>query len=581
MLTQFNPKALQVQSNHASLNDKILNIESSWSGLKEVIDFTSAAALHLPNQVPQEINQEALLHPSRAIIFKNGRNNRHIIYPLSSISDTVSNETIVYKDEIDLNRVTPGKRPLPMGYFDSYYGIVYGNDILFETPIQIKELSKQTLSLNTKYSTLTLKLEYKLSISHSNYSNTLGFHSLKLDEAQRLGHILKHVNKVKKSIRRKAYTIRKFVFKSIYVLTSLTRPVKPYKVVFASDSREDLSGNFEYIYNEMLKRDVNFDVHFHFKKSLKERRSFKDKFRLPYDLATAGTILLDDYYPLVYPLKIRRKSKLIQVWHAVGAFKTFGYSRIGKPGGPSANSLNHRNYTHAIVSSKNIARHYAEGFGIFENQVVATGIPRTDLFFDKNLIDQKTEELFEKYPILKEKKVIMFAPTFRGNGQRTAHYPFDVLDWDQLYKELSDEYVFILKLHPFVTNKPNIPIEYQEFFLDFTEYREINDLLFISDILVTDYSSTCFEFALLQRPMMFFAFDLEEYISSRDFYYPYESFVPGPILRNSEELIHKIKNEEFEMDKLKSFTNEFFDHLDGQSSKRFVDQLILGMPDKK
>ncbi|TAS63140.1 CDP-glycerol glycerophosphotransferase family protein, partial [Lactiplantibacillus plantarum] len=74
---------------------------------------------------------------------------------------------------------------------------------------------------------------------------------------------------------------------------------------------------------------------------------------------------------------------LIQVWHAVGAFKTFGYSRLGMPGGPKVQSLNHRNYTKALVSSHNIADKYAEGFGIAPDKIQPLGIPRTDIFFDE------------------------------------------------------------------------------------------------------------------------------------------------------------------------------------------------------
>jgi CDP-ribitol ribitolphosphotransferase len=150
-----------------------------------------------------------------------------------------------------------------------------------------------------------------------------------------------------------------------------------------------------------------------------------------------------------------------------------------------------------------------------------------------------------------------------------------VLNLDKLYAELHDEYVFLFKMHPFVKDYWEIPKLYNDFFFDFSSYREINDLLFITDILITDYSSVCFEFALLNKPMVFFSPDVEEYISTRDFYYNYYSFIPGPLARTDEEMINIIKKEAFEMDKLDSFVHYFFDHLDGKSSERVVDQLIL------
>lgn len=88
----------------------------------------------------------------------------------------------------------------------------------------------------------------------------------------------------------------------------------------------------------------------------------------------------------------------------------------------------------------------------------------------------------------------------------------EVLNLERLYNELKDEYVFLFKIHPFVKNDFNIPYQYKEFFYNFSSYREINDLLFITDILITDYSSVCFEYALLNKPMIFFAYDVEEYV---------------------------------------------------------------------
>lgn len=363
-------------------------------------------------------------------------------------------------------------------------------------------------------------------------------------------------------------------FRLLYKIFCLM-PLDTRKIIFASDSRTDMSGNFQFVYNELLNSKKKYKYQFMLKGGTAARKSYREIILLAYHLATSKFILLDDFYPMVYPLRIRQGAELIQLWHAVGAFKTFGYSRVGLPGGPLADSLNHRNYTKAIVSSKNVAEHYAEGFGIGIDKVVATGIPRTDIFFDQFHKKRTRERLYEKYPFLKEKKVIMFAPTFRGPGQQAAYYPIEELDLDKLYNALKDDYVFLVKMHPFVKNFWNVPDQYSGFFHDFSSYREINDLLFITDILVTDYSSVCFEFALLNKPMIFFAPDVEEYIASRDFYYNYFSFIPGPLARTDEELISIITEENFEEQKLQSFIEYFYDHLDGKSSERVVNSLII------
>lgn len=112
---------------------------------------------------------------------------------------------------------------------------------------------------------------------------------------------------------------------------------------------------------------------------------------------------------LLFKLPRRKGNTLIQLWHACGAFKTFGCSRMGKKGGQNLKSPNHRNYDYATVSSDEIRKFYAEGFGLPIEKVVATGVPRTDIFFDKAYKEKVTKEFYEKYPKLKDKKILLFA----------------------------------------------------------------------------------------------------------------------------------------------------------------------------
>ena len=145
---------------------------------------------------------------------------------------------------------------------------------------------------------------------------------------------------------------------------------------------------------------------------------------------------------------------------------------------------------------------------------------------------------------------------------------------------LGNEYIMIMKLHPFIKDSITITEENSDFIIDLSNEREINDLLFISDIMITDYSSVCFEYSLLNKPMIFFTYDLEEYIESRDFYYPFETFVPGPIVRSTDEIIDIITNNNFDLKRVEEFKNKFFSNLDGKSTKRVVDMLI-NIPNSK
>lgn len=342
-------------------------------------------------------------------------------------------------------------------------------------------------------------------------------------------------------------------------------------VLMASDSRETLGGNLEFLDAELKSR--GYKVTYFLKKSLNETKTKEDKKELCKMMAEAGYILLDDFYPIIYALPIRKETKVIQVWHAMGAFKTVGFSRIGKPGGPNPRSLSHKNYSAAITSSESIRKNYAEAFGISQDKVYATGIPRTDVFFDEEYKDSVRRNLYEKYPQLENKKVILFAPTFRGNGQKSAYYNFEWIDFERIKEEFEDEYCFIVKLHPFVHNVEEIPGD-NDFYLNMTQERDINDLLFITDILITDYSSVIFEASLLDIDTIFYVPDLEEYTASRDFYYPFEEYMFGKMPRTQEELIEAIKHPLNDEKKRREFKEKFCNACDGESTKRVVDTLF-------
>lgn len=209
-----------------------------------------------------------------------------------------------------------------------------------------------------------------------------------------------------------------------------------------------------------------------------------------------------------------------------------------------------------LVSSQNIVSKYAEGFCIDENKKI-----------------EIVKHLNNEFPFINGKKVILFTPTFRGNGQQSAYSPYEMLNFKRIYEELNDKYVFLLKLHPFVQNSPDISYEYQDFYYDISKYPEINDLLLITDCLITDYSSVCFEYALLKRPIIFFCPDLSEYMISRNFYYNYLNFIPGSLATNTDQLIDRISKSEFNELKVDRFIKYFFDHTDGKSSKRLVNAM--------
>ena len=346
-----------------------------------------------------------------------------------------------------------------------------------------------------------------------------------------------------------------------------------HQVLFTSDSRADLSGNLKIVHDRMVERGLGrrYRLRTLFKPSVSAGRGWRDRLRLPRLLAGSDVILLDDYQPIIYRFTPPVGVRVIQLWHASGAFKTVGYSRVGKPGGPSPYSMTHKNYTHAIVSSDHDVPYYAEAFGIPEERVVPTGIPRMDRFFDEqaraaglgvgprclsrdrgahgdpvraDLPRQRTPQ-----------RVLRHRP--RSTSPRSTRCASRRTPWS------------IIRMHPFVREPLAIPAALRDRLLDGSRGDiDVNDLLFGVDLLVTDYSSIVFEYSTLGRPMLFFAYDLEEYVATRDFYVPFEKFVPGRIVRTFPELLDAIRHDDYQVEKVAAFAGRHFAHLDGVGGPR-------------
>ena len=377
--------------------------------------------------------------------------------------------------------------------------------------------------------------------------------------------------------KRSTYTItlKKPIVKllNIYYKKYWKMPVKMNRVTFISGRRSELSGNEKFVYDK-LKDIKGIDFQFLMFSSAKGHYNIENIKRFFELYTTSRVVIVDDYFRMLNIVPKKDDVKLFQLWHACGAFKTFGFTRIGKDGGPRQWAKNHRMYDYAVVSSKNIAKHYAEGFGIPDSCVLPSGVPRTDIFCDSGYKEKTRAAFFKKYPQLKNKKIILFAPTFRGKGQMSAYYPTDKFNPNEICSALGDEYAIIIKLHPFCKEKYKIEEKYKDRIIDLSNADELNDLLFVTDLLITDYSSVVFEASLLDIPMLFYAFDLDEYIENRDFYYDFKEFIPGKTVFLQDELIKAVQSNDFENEKVEKFKHKFFDDIDGQSSQRVANKII-------
>ena len=141
-------------------------------------------------------------------------------------------------------------------------------------------------------------------------------------------------------------------------------------------------------------------------------------------------------------------------------------------------------------------------------------------------------------------------------------------------EQLSADHVLLLRLHPFVRKATPIPDDLRAFAIDVSDHPDIHELMLVSDVLITDYSSAIFEFSLLTRPMVFFAPDHDDYLDERGFYWDYQSGVPGPVFETTADAAAFIKAGVFDLERVARFRDESFEVADGHASERFVDQVV-------
>ncbi len=362
-----------------------------------------------------------------------------------------------------------------------------------------------------------------------------------------------------------------------YRLAHRFRPPPGNRILFASEARLSMGGNLLRIRDRMVERGLDRQFDFSYSFRVPHTADKWGTLRVIYLLATSDIVLVDDYFGLLEPLHLAPETKIIQAWHAGSGFKNIGYSRFGSYGSPKLTNA-HRKYTYALTGSKHLVPVYAEAFGIEESAVIPTGLPRIDTFLDPVRTEALTKKFRLDYPHLAGKKVILFAPTFRGRGSQDAYYEYDLIDFAQLYDVCGEDTVVLFRMHHFILTPVPIPAEYADRLFDFSHFPDTNDLLHLTDILITDYSSIIYEFALLDRPMLFLAYDKEIYGATRGFHRDYDQTAPGKVCDTFDELVKALRAEDYDLWKIDEFRRENFDAIDTHAADRVIDWLILGSP---
>lgn len=286
-------------------------------------------------------------------------------------------------------------------------------------------------------------------------------------------------------------------------------------------------------------------------------------FKLMINISKSKVVILDSYCIPISLLKHKKNLTVIQIWHAIGLLKKAGYSILNKEEGSSVKISKtlcmHKNYDYVLASSKNCIDSFTEVFSCDKNIVKAIPLPRVDLLLDDKFKESKKKELFSKYDELQSKKNILYAPTFRKDEEQMQIY------LDKLISSIDfEKYNLIVKLHPL--SKLNIN---NEKVCTLNEYSTF-DTLFISDYVISDYSSIIYEAGILNKPLYFYAFDLDSYDIKRGFFIDYVNEMPGIITDNPKEIINLIDNNIYDYKKLNKFVSKYVDLTNKNNTKKIV-----------
>lgn len=375
-----------------------------------------------------------------------------------------------------------------------------------------------------------------------------------------------------------------FIYNALFYII----PFKKDIILFESSVGRNYSGNPRYIYEEMLRQslDKKYKLVWILNDTKTEipgvcEKIKRARFKYFYYSIIAKLWIFDSRQHIF--LKKKDSTKYIQTWHGTPLKKLVLDMETLNMGGDQDLKGYQEKFLESVelwdylISQNEFSTETLKRAFSFKKEVIESGYPRNDILVNKNN-SSEIEKLKDKYNIPKNKKVILYAPTWRDDyfHSNGIYKFFSDLNLGLLQNELNDEYVLLIKYHYLVKDKINWAA-YGDFIMPFNETIDIQELYLISDILITDYSSVMFDYSVLRRPMFFYISDFGDYRNNlRGFYFNMFEECPGPIVKNTQDLISEIKYYEINeymdkySDKYNMFVSKYAPWDDGNSSKRII-----------
>jgi CDP-ribitol ribitolphosphotransferase len=349
-------------------------------------------------------------------------------------------------------------------------------------------------------------------------------------------------------------------------------PVRQNRVVLATARLPALEGNLLHLHDAIRARRPDVDLvpllqPYRYDLAGKLRYLVR-LVRATFVVHTSGLVVVDNAYFPVHVARHRPGVTVVQVWHAPGALKRFGADTLGGLDEPERTFL-HRHYDYVVAPGEAGREPWSRALRTPVERVLALGTPRTDRFFDPAALEAARERVLARHPELHGRRVVLYAPTFRGRGRRKQGTA--ALDAAALRARLPDSHAIVLKSHPNLdpTTQPSAGFDVVA-----DPAGDMNDWLALADVFVTDYSSSIFEWALLRRPLVLLVDDLEAYERDPGLYLDYRTGMIGAQVRDTDGVAAAVLRGEVDVAAYDAFVARNIGACDGHASERFVDRFL-------
>ena len=287
-----------------------------------------------------------------------------------------------------------------------------------------------------------------------------------------------------------------------------------------------------------------------------------------YLLRTSRLVVVDNAWLPVHVAPHAARTEVVQVWHAEGALKRFGLDAVRPPDEPERTFL-HRHYDWVVTSGEASRGAWSRALRTPLDRVLALGSPRTDVFHDDAAVAAARDRVLAAHPALVGRRVILYAPTFRGRGR--GKQPAPGIDVARLRAALPESDALVLKSHP---NLDRRLVSKAGFDVVIDNRVDLNELITACDVVITDYSSAIFDVALLRRRLLLLTGDLAAYERDPGLSIDYRTEMIGTQVTDTDGAIEALRDDRFDLSRYDTFIERHLGASDGGASRRFVERFL-------